>query len=61
MTRNRLLYAWRNVDGLNKWMSIIYQILIANSKACLLFLIKGKTNLMKACIRGINAFLKMDK
>ena len=61
MTRNRLLYAWRNVDGLNKWMSIIYQILIANSKACLLFLIKGKINLMKAGIRGINAFLKMDK
>lgn len=61
MTRNRLLYAWRNVEGLNKWISILYQIGIANTKACLLFLFKGKTNLVKAAFRGITAFLKMDK
>jgi len=61
MTRNRLLYAWRNVEGIYKWISIIYQILIANTKACLQYLLKGKTNLVKAGFQGINAFLKMDK
>jgi len=61
LTRNRLLYAWRNISGINKWLSIVYQILVANSKACLLFLIKGRTNLVKASIRGVNAFVKMDK
>ena len=61
MTRNRLLYAWRNLSGLNKWISVIYQILIANTKACFLFLIKGKPLLAKAGFRGMNAFFKMDK
>jgi len=61
MTRNRLLYAWRNVDGIYKWISILYQILIANTKACLLLLLKGKINLVKAGNRGIIAFLKMNK
>jgi len=61
MTRNRMLYAWRNLFGLTKWISILYQILIANTKACLLFAIKGKVSLAKACVRGVNAFLTMDK
>lgn len=61
MTRNRMLYAWRNLFGLTKWISILYQILIANTKACFLFMVKGKVNLAKACVRGINAFLTMDK
>ena len=61
MTRNRLLYAWRNVEGMYKWISIFYQIVIANTKACLLYLLKGKIHLVKAGYRGIIAFLKMDK
>lgn len=61
MTRNRLLYAWRNVDGIYKWISILYQIVIANTKACLMYLLKGKFKLINAGFRGIIAFLKMDK
>ena len=61
MTRNRMLYAWRNLTGLNKWISVFYQIAIANSKAISLFLLKGKVSLAKACFRGINAFFRMDK
>ncbi|MDD4921398.1 MAG: glycosyltransferase family 2 protein [Bacteroidales bacterium] len=61
MTRNRMLYAWRNLSVLDRWISVIYQILIANTKACFLFLIKRKPLLAKASFRGVKAFLKMDK
>lgn len=61
MTRNRLLYAWRNINGILKWTSIVYQLLVANPKACLMFLTKGKMPLVKACFRGVNAFFTMEK
>lgn len=61
MTRNRLLYAWRNRTGMIRWLSIFYQLTVANSKACVLFLLKGKVNLVSACFRGIGGFFKMDK
>ncbi|MEA4840936.1 MAG: glycosyltransferase family 2 protein [Bacteroidales bacterium] len=60
-TRNRLLYAWRNLTGMNRFLSIAYQIFLANPKACFLFFIKGRVSLSKSCICGINAFLKMEK
>jgi len=61
MTRNRMLYAWRNLFGLNKWISILYLVGIAYPKACLMFLAKRKANLAKACFRGVSAFIKMNK
>jgi len=61
MTRNRMLYAWRNLNGLTKWISVIYQMFVANSKTCIVFLFKGKVKLVKACICGMNDFFKMDK
>jgi Predicted glycosyltransferases len=61
MTRNRMLYAWRNIDGLKKWLSILYLLFVANTKACVLFVREGKFSLVKACFRGINAFFSMKK
>jgi len=61
MTRNRMLYAWRNMDGLTKWISVIYQIFIANAKTCIVFFLKGKIKLVKACLCGMNDFFKMNK
>ncbi len=57
LTRNRLLLAYRNLSGLNKWISIIYQICIASIKNMLFFLIKGKGNYSKAVIKGVNDFI----
>jgi len=59
MTRNRLLYASRNLKPLEKSLSILYQILLANPKTVLLFFLKGKPSLSKACIRGVLAFFRL--
>jgi len=56
MTRNRLLYAIRNVTGITKYMSVIYQISIALPKNCLIFTIQRRPDLMKAAVKGIFAF-----
>jgi len=60
-TRNRMLYAWRNLNGITKWISIIYQMLIANTKAVCVFLSKGKPKLAKACFLGMCDFFGMNK
>jgi len=55
-TRNRLLFAARNGKGLNKYLSIIYQITIALPKNSLAFLLKGKFDLIKASFSGVFDF-----
>lgn len=59
MTRNRLLYASRNLTGCEKWLSIIYQLTLANTKAILFFMFKGKMTLAKATINGAFAFFRI--
>lgn len=59
MTRNRLLYASRNLDYTYKYLSILYQLFIANPKAIIFFVLKGKTDLAKACIKGMISFFKI--
>jgi len=61
-TRNRLLFAVRNGHGLNKYLSIIYQITIALPKNSFVFLLKGRFNLIKASFSGaFNFFLLKHK
>ncbi len=60
LTRNRLLYAWRNRYGVIRWISILYQLLVAAPKNCLVFLLRGRTDLVKAIFKGIYAFLKLE-
>lgn len=59
MTRNRLLYSWRNLSTLYKYLSIIYQITIANTKNIIFFLLKGKKELAMATIKGTFAFFSL--
>ena len=59
LTRNRLLYAWRNLKGSDKWLSIIYQTTIPVIKNTLLYAIKGRFDLISATFTGINAFITL--
>ena len=60
LTRNRLLYAWRNRYGITRWISILYQLLVAAPKNTLVFLLKSRADLAKAIFKGIYAFLKLE-
>lgn len=57
LTRNRLLYAWRNLEGAARWLSISYQISIAATKNLLAALLKRRFDLCSAILKGICAFI----
>lgn len=57
LTRNRLLYAWRNLEGAARWLSISYQISIAATKNLLAALLKRRFDLCSAILKGIGAFI----
>lgn len=61
LTRNRLLYAWRNRSGSSRWLSIGYQITIAATKNSLQCLLKGRFDLLSATLSGIIAFLSVPQ
>ncbi len=56
LTRNRLLYAWRNLPGAKRWTSIGYQITLAAAKNSIQFLLQGHAGLAWAVCRGVGAF-----
>lgn len=61
ITRNRLLFAYRNLKGIELFLSLVYQsVLVAPVKA-LAFLLKGKGKLAEATLKGVVAFILMDK
>lgn len=60
LTRNRLLFAYRNIKGINKYLSLLYQISIASTKNIIKFLFKGKLNYIKAIFKGIYDFLRLN-
>lgn len=59
LTRNRLLFACRNRQGLIRLLALAYQFLIANPKNILYYTSKGQLNLAKSCFRGITNFIEM--
>lgn len=59
LSRNRLLFAWRNRTGYSKISAIIYQLLIANPKNIFIYAIKGQIDLIMACLKGIINFITM--
>ena len=61
MTRNRLLYAWRNRRGLVRLAAILYQFLIANPKGIFTYILNGRFDLVGASIRGMMSFTNMKK
>ncbi len=61
MTRNRMLYAWRNLSPAKRVLSVIYQMMVASGKKILLETIHGHFAQAWAVCRGIKGFLTMKK
>ncbi len=57
LTRNRLLYAWRNLSGARRWISIGYQMTAAAAKNSLQFLLQGRVDLARVIFKGISGFI----
>ncbi len=58
LTRNRLLYAYRNVGTIERVLSICYQITIGASKNIIRYLVKGRKDLAKATVKGVKGFFE---
>lgn len=59
MTRNRLLYAWRNRTGLVKISSFLYLFGIASTKNVMKYFFAKNWNLLKAVVCGSFAFVTL--
>lgn len=59
MTRNRLLFARRNLPRQYRVLSIAYQMGIAIPKRAVLYLLKGQFSLVKASVKGCISFFKI--
>lgn len=59
LTRNRLLYAWRNLTGTKRWLSVIYQMTIPVFKSCILYTIRKRFDLISATFVGIKDFITL--
>lgn len=55
LTRNRLLYARRNLKGKERLLSILYQSTLAATKNSLMYLLKGRPDLCAAVWKGVLA------
>lgn len=56
LTRNRLLYAWRNRKGSTLFISLIYQLFIANIKNIIVNLLCSKSAQARAIFNGCTDF-----
>ena len=59
ITRNRLLFVWRNNDSSLRFLSYLYLVVLVAMKDVTKYLIKRRTDLAKATFKGIYHFLKM--
>lgn len=59
LTRNRLLYARRNLKGANRFLSILYQSIVAAGKNSLIYTLQRRLDLTGAVYRGVCAGLFM--
>ena len=57
ITRNRLQLVRRNWQGITKYVSLCYLILIVAPKDMLKFALQGKWGLLCAVLKGINGFI----
>ena len=56
ITRNRLLLVKRNYTGMKKCLAYIYLQMIVANRDILRFIIKGRTDLIKATVEGLQDF-----
>lgn len=61
LTRNRLLYAYRNLSGHKRLLSIAYQTLVSSTKNSLLYLLKGNIPYSLSIWKGVLAFYTLNK
>ena len=59
ITRNRLLFAQRNINGGKKYLTYLYLIGIVSVRDILKYLCKGHINMAKAVMKGIKDFFKL--
>lgn len=59
LTRNRLLYAWRNFTGVRRLLSILYQMTVAAGKNSLMYLLKRRPRLASSVWKGVFAFIAL--
>ena len=59
VTRNRLLFAQRNINGGKKYLTYLYLIGIVSVRDILKYLCKGHINMAKAVMKGIKDFFKL--
>lgn len=57
MTRNRLLFAKRNLRGAERALSIVYQLTIVIPKNLFIYIMKRNWKLAHACLRGAYSFI----
>lgn len=61
MTRNRMLYTWRNRRGVKRLLSLMYLWSVVSFRNTVRYIIKGKWKLLKAVFLGNIGFLTMSK
>ena len=59
MTRNRLLFARRNMTKGAANLSICYQIMVANLKAVCISIVRGRMDLVRATLSGILDYYRL--
>ena len=59
ITRNRLLFAKRNIKGISKYVSYLYLMMIVTPKDILKYCWQGRNDLSKATFNGIIQFMKL--
>ena len=59
ISRNRLLFAQRNINGGKKYLTYIYIIGLVAGRDILKYLCKGQVNMAKAVMKGIKDFFKL--
>ena len=58
ITRNRLLFAKRNIKGISKYVSYLYLMVIVAPKDIVKYCWQGRKDLSKATFKGIIQFMK---
>lgn len=59
MTRNRLLFSYRRLKGYNRFLSILYQLIVSIPKGVFVYLLNGKKENSAASLRGAADFFRI--
>lgn len=61
ITRNRLLFAQRNITGITRLLTYGYLMFVVALRDILKYALQGKTALLKATLRGVRDFLRLKQ